>query len=171
MALIAMEAVRAPPVLAAALDAGCHILAEKPSWCAPDCRCHCHYRYHYHRQQQQQQQRYRRRLPPRSPPPPPDCRQASPRPLCRHVAAPVAACSVDVKDMAALIATADAKGLHVMMALSNRLNPEAVKAKELIESGEIGAAQRLVRACAGMLALSGIYLKQSRIAVAWAVRY
>ena len=73
--------------------------------------------------------------------------------------------------MAALIATADAKGLHVMMALSNRLNPEAVKAKELIESGEIGAAQRLVRACARMLALSGIYLKQSRIAVAWAVRY
>jgi predicted dehydrogenase len=77
MTLVAMEAKIAPTVIRAALDAGSHVLAEKPS-------------------------------------------------------------CTDVNDLKALIELADSKGLYVMMALSNRLLAETVKAKELVDSGAIG---------------------------------
>ena len=77
MALIAMEAGLAPPVITAALECGSHVLAEKPS--------------------------------------------------CLHA-----------RDFRPLAALADAKGLHIMLALSNRLNPEVEKARELVSGGTIG---------------------------------
>lgn len=77
MALVTMEARLAPEAIGAALDAGCHVLAEKP------------------------------------------------------------AC-VRVADFKALVEKAKAKELHLMLALTNRLNPESRKAQELLTSGAIG---------------------------------
>ncbi|NUM52935.1 MAG: Gfo/Idh/MocA family oxidoreductase [Candidatus Hydrogenedentes bacterium] len=77
LALISMEAKLAPAAIDAALDAGGHVMAEKP------------------------------------------------------------ACT-NAEDFAKLAAKANAKGLHLMLALCNRVNPEVVEAKRLVSSGEIG---------------------------------
>ena len=77
MALVSMEAKLAPPAIEAALDAGCHVMSEKP------------------------------------------------------------AC-VNAEDFANLAAKADEKKLHLMLALCNRVNPEVIEAKRLMEAGEIG---------------------------------
>jgi len=77
MVLVSMEAKLAPPVIDAALDAGCHVFAEKPSCVRPD-------------------------------------------------------------DFAPLVAKADRQHRYLMLALANRLNPEVVAARALIESGQIG---------------------------------
>lgn len=77
MALISMEARLAPAAIEAALDAGCHVLAEKP------------------------------------------------------------AC-VRAEDFAALVEKAGKTDRHLMLALTNRMNPDALKAKELMASGAIG---------------------------------
>lgn len=77
MALVSMEAKLAPPVIEAALDAGCHVMAEKP------------------------------------------------------------AC-VNAEDFAKLAAKAEEKKRYLMLALCNRVNPEVIEAKRLMESGEIG---------------------------------
>ena len=77
MALISMEAKVSPPVIRAALEAGSHVMAEKPS--------------------------------------------------CVHA-----------RDFRPLVALADSKGLHLMLALSNRILPDVLKARELVASGAIG---------------------------------
>jgi len=77
MALVSMEARLAPAAIAAALEAGCHVLAEKP------------------------------------------------------------AC-VNAADFEALVTLAESKERHLMLALTNRVNPEIVKAKELIAEGALG---------------------------------
>jgi predicted dehydrogenase len=78
MALVSLEAVHAPPVIDAALDAGCHVLAEKPA-----------------------------------------CLRAA--------------------DFAALVRKAQAKHLHLMLALANRISPPIVAARKLLASGAIGS--------------------------------
>ena len=70
MALISMEAKVSPPVIRAALEAGSHVMAEKPS--------------------------------------------------CVHA-----------RDFRPLVALADSKGLHLMLALSNRILPDVLKARKL----------------------------------------
>jgi predicted dehydrogenase len=77
MALVSLEAAIAPPEIDAALEAGCHVFAEKPACVRAD-------------------------------------------------------------DFAKLARKADAKHLHLMLALANRLNPEIVEAKKIIEAGKIG---------------------------------
>lgn len=77
MALVSMEAALTPPVIDAALDAGCHVVAEKP------------------------------------------------------------AC-VRAEDFAPLAAKASAHGLHLMLALANRMNPEVREARRLLRDGTIG---------------------------------
>lgn len=77
VSLIAMEAVLAPPVVDAALDAGCHILAEKPACVRP-------------------------------------------------------------ADFAPLVAKANAGKQHLMLALTNRLEPAMLEARRIVQSGEIG---------------------------------
>jgi predicted dehydrogenase len=77
MALVSMEARLAPESIAAALDAGCHVLAEKPACLNPG-------------------------------------------------------------DFDSLVVKAEKKGLHLMLALANRLNPEILKAKALVAKGAIG---------------------------------
>ena len=77
MALVSMEAKLAPPAIEAALDAGCHVMAEKP------------------------------------------------------------AC-VNAEDFAKLAAKAEEKKLYLMLALCNRVNPEVIEARRLMEAGEIG---------------------------------
>ena len=77
MALVSMEAALAPPAIDAALDAGCHVLAEKP------------------------------------------------------------AC-VKAEDFARLVSKANNKGLHLMLALANRANPEVREAKQIIAEDGIG---------------------------------
>ena len=78
MALVSVEAHQGPEEIGAALDAGCHVLAEKPA-----------------------------------------CVRAS--------------------DFAALVEKAESGNRHLMLALTNRLNPEVLKARALIAAGEIGA--------------------------------
>ena len=77
LALITMEAAIAPPVIAAAIEADCHVFAEKPS-------------------------------------------------------------CVSAADFAPLATMADQKHRFLMLALANRLNPEALAAKRLIETGRLG---------------------------------
>ena len=77
MALISVEARLGPAFIDAALDAGCHVLAEKP------------------------------------------------------------AC-VNAEDFARVAAKAESKGLYLMLALANRLNPEVQEAKRVIAEGKIG---------------------------------
>ena len=77
LALITMEAGLAPPVIDAALEANCHVFAEKP------------------------------------------------------------AC-VRTEDFARLVAKADSKHRHLMLALANRTNPETIHARKLFGRGEIG---------------------------------
>lgn len=77
MALVTMEAALAPEAIGVALDAGCHVLAEKP------------------------------------------------------------AC-VNAGEFAVLVEKAEAKERHLMLALANRLNPEILKARELIADGALG---------------------------------
>ena len=77
MALVSMEAKLSPPAIDAALDAGCHVMAEKPS-------------------------------------------------------------CVRAEDFEPLVRKANRKSLHLMLALANRLNPEAREAKRLIGEGRIG---------------------------------
>ena len=77
MALVAYEAALAPPIVAALLRGGCHVMAEKPS----------------------------------------------------------AVSSADIHELAAI---ADAENKLLMLALANRLLPEVLEAKRLIETGAIG---------------------------------
>lgn len=77
MALVSMEAALAPPAIEIALEAGCHVMAEKP------------------------------------------------------------AC-VRIEDFERLHDLAKSNGLHLMLALANRLNPEARKARELIRDDMMG---------------------------------
>jgi len=77
LALITMEAALSPPVIAAALDAGCHVLAEKPA-----------------------------------------CLQAS--------------------DFRPLVENAKSRGLQLVLALGNRIDPVIVEARRLVTSGAIG---------------------------------
>ncbi|MCC6490110.1 MAG: Gfo/Idh/MocA family oxidoreductase [Candidatus Hydrogenedentes bacterium] len=77
MALISVEARLGPEAIDAALDAGCHVFAEKP------------------------------------------------------------AC-VNAEDFARLADKADAKGLHLMLALANRLNPDVQEAKRAVAEDRIG---------------------------------
>lgn len=77
MVLVTMEAALAPPVIDDAVDADCHVFAEKP------------------------------------------------------------AC-VRAEDFAPLANKADAKHRHLMLALANRINPEIVAARAIMQSGQIG---------------------------------
>jgi predicted dehydrogenase len=77
MALVSLEAAIAPPEIDAALEAGCHVFAEKPS-------------------------------------------------------------CVRAEDFAKLTRKADAKHLHLMLALANRSNPEIIEAKKIIRTGKLG---------------------------------
>ena len=77
LALVSLEARSAPPLIRQALEAGCHVFAEKP------------------------------------------------------------AC-VKAEDFAGLVKLADAKHLHLMLALANRTNPETQAARKLVAGGEIG---------------------------------
>ena len=77
MALVSMEARLAPPVVDAALEAGCHVFAEKP------------------------------------------------------------AC-IKTADFEPLAHKADRAHRYLMLALANRLNPETVAARRLIETGKLG---------------------------------
>ncbi|MDA1016337.1 MAG: Gfo/Idh/MocA family oxidoreductase [Planctomycetota bacterium] len=77
MALVTMEAKLAPPVIDAALTAGCHVFAEKPG-------------------------------------------------------------CVRAEDFQPLVEKADRQHLNLMLALANRLNPEIVEARRLIETGVLG---------------------------------
>lgn len=77
MALVSVEAVQGPPLIDRALDAGCHVFAEKPA-----------------------------------------CVRAA--------------------DFEPLVKKAEAKQLHLMLALANRLNPSVVEAKRLIGEGKLG---------------------------------
>ena len=77
MALVSMEAKVSPPAIDAALDAGCHVMAEKPS-------------------------------------------------------------CVRAEDFEPLVRKANRKGLHLMLALANRLNPEVREARRLIREGKLG---------------------------------
>jgi len=77
LALITMEARLAPPVIDAALEAGCHVFAEKPS-------------------------------------------------------------CVRVADFKPLVAKADRQHRYLMLALANRLNPETIAARRIVQTGQIG---------------------------------
>ncbi|MFH1921123.1 MAG: Gfo/Idh/MocA family oxidoreductase [Planctomycetota bacterium] len=77
MALVSMEPSAAPSAIDAALDAGCHVFAEKPA-----CLC--------------------------------------------------------VEDFRTLVAKADQRGRHLMLALANRLHPAIQEARRLVRAGEIG---------------------------------
>ncbi|MBK5294143.1 MAG: Gfo/Idh/MocA family oxidoreductase [Acidobacteriia bacterium] len=77
LAIIPMEAALAPPAIDAALNAGCHVMAEKP------------------------------------------------------------AC-VRAEDFARLAAKANARKLHLMLALANRVDPVMLEARRLVQSGAIG---------------------------------
>lgn len=77
MVLLTCEARLAPPIIAAALDANCHVFAEKPACVRP-------------------------------------------------------------QDFAPLARKADSQHRHLMLALANRLNPEALAARTLIETGKLG---------------------------------
>ena len=77
LAMVTYEAALAPPVIAAALDAGCHVFAEKPS-------------------------------------------------------------CVEADDFAKLVKKADAKHLHLMLALANRTRPDILAARKLITDGTFG---------------------------------
>ncbi|MFN0106558.1 MAG: Gfo/Idh/MocA family protein [Bryobacteraceae bacterium] len=77
LAIIPMEAKLAPPVIDAALNAGCHVMAEKP------------------------------------------------------------AC-VKAEDFAPLVEKANAKNRHLMLALSNRVDPVMRQARRLVQDGTIG---------------------------------
>ncbi len=77
MVVVTMEARLAPPVIDRALQADCHVFAEKPS-------------------------------------------------------------CIRTEDFAELVAKADGKQRHLMLALSNRTNPEIVAAREMISSNRIG---------------------------------
>lgn len=77
MAVISMEAAEAPPAIAAALEAGCHVLTEKPS-----------------------------------------CLRA--------------------EDFEPLVHKAAEGNRHLMVAFMNRLRPRVRKAREIVQSGEIG---------------------------------
>lgn len=77
MAVVSYEAKLAPVEIDAALDAGCHVLAEKPACVHPDA-------------------------------------------------------------FAPLVAKAENKGLHLMLALANRVNPEVREAKRAIADGKLG---------------------------------
>jgi UDP-N-acetyl-2-amino-2-deoxyglucuronate dehydrogenase len=77
LSLVTMEAGLAPPVIAAALESGSHVFAEKPS-------------------------------------------------------------CVRAEDFAPLATMADQKHRYLMLALANRLNPEVVAARRLIETGRLG---------------------------------
>ena len=77
MALITMEARLAPPEIEAALNAGCHVMAEKPA-------------------------------------------------------------ALNAEDFEKLVVLAEAKDRHLMLALANRLNPDIIKARQLLADGVIG---------------------------------
>ena len=77
LALVSVEAVNGPPLINKALEAGCHVFAEKP------------------------------------------------------------AC-LSAEAFAPLTAKAEAKDLHLMLALANRVNPAVLKAKQLIADGVLG---------------------------------
>lgn len=77
MALIAVEAVLAPPLIDAALDRGCHVMAEKPACVSP-------------------------------------------------------------RDFEPLVHKAERNGLHLMLALANRITPAVRKARSLVTSGALG---------------------------------
>ena len=77
LAVVSMEAVNAPPVIDQALEAGCHVFAEKPA--------------------------------------------------CIRVA-----------DFEAMVKKAEAKKLHFMIALANRITPSVQYARKLISDGVIG---------------------------------
>jgi predicted dehydrogenase len=77
MALVSLEARLAPPAIEAALEADCHVMAEKP------------------------------------------------------------AC-VRIEDFTRLAALAERKQRHLMLALANRLNPEVLEARRLIQEGKLG---------------------------------
>ncbi len=77
LVLVSYEAVKAPPEIEAALEAGCHVYAEKPA-----------------------------------------CVRAA--------------------DFERLVRKAEAKGLHLMLALANRVTPAVQEAKRLIEKGRLG---------------------------------
>ena len=77
LALVTLEAYRAPEAIRQALEAGCHVLAEKP------------------------------------------------------------AC-VRTEDFESLVRLADAKHLHLMLALANRVAPPIKKARELVATGALG---------------------------------
>ncbi len=77
LAIITMEAALAPPAIDAALNAGCHVMAEKP------------------------------------------------------------AC-VRAEDFAPLVAKANNRKQHLMLAFSNRVDPVMLKARSLVQSGTIG---------------------------------
>ncbi|MEO1998453.1 MAG: Gfo/Idh/MocA family oxidoreductase [Planctomycetaceae bacterium] len=77
LALVTMEARLAPAVIEIALDANCHIFAEKPACVRPD-------------------------------------------------------------DFARLVAKADSKHRHLMLALANRTNPETIQARRIFRRGDIG---------------------------------
>jgi predicted dehydrogenase len=77
LAMVTYEAALAPPVIAAALDAGCHVFAEKPS-------------------------------------------------------------CVEADDFAKLVKRAEAKHLHLMLALANRTRPDILAARKLIQDGTFG---------------------------------
>lgn len=77
LALVTMEAVLAPPAIDAALEQGCHVMAEKPA-----------------------------------------CVRAS--------------------DFEPLVRKAEGKHLHLMLALANRLRPEAREAQRLVREGRLG---------------------------------
>lgn len=77
LAMVTYEADLAPPVIAAALDAGCHVFAEKPS-------------------------------------------------------------CVEAEDFAKLVKLADARHLHLMLALANRTRPDILAARKLILDGTFG---------------------------------
>lgn len=77
LALVTMEAVHSPPAIEAALDAGCHVLSEKPG-------------------------------------------------------------CVRLEDFEKLNRKAEARGLHLILALANRSDPVFVNARRLIAEGKIG---------------------------------
>ena len=77
LALVSLESRSAPPLIRQALEAGCHVFAEKPACVKPE-------------------------------------------------------------DFGELVKLADAKHLHLMLALANRTNPETQAALKLVSSGKIG---------------------------------
>ena len=77
LALVTMEAVHSPPAIEAALDAGCHVLSEKPG-------------------------------------------------------------CVRLEDFEKLNRKAAARGLHLLLALANRSDPDFINARRMITEGKIG---------------------------------